>query len=135
MAKLTLLAKSSPQQTAGYATVTMAEVCPVWLMILRTLMDLGRPGSHGLAVVPHALVVTGSEAEHVTTLHRSVQECHVTDQMRKQNLATLKNHAVSLRHGANGRNVQRHAMVQANSSGTVTTLTPAIQPSTVTKQW
>lgn len=43
--------------------------------------------------------------------------------------------AVSLRHGANGRNVQRHAMVQANSSGTVTTLTPAIQPSTVTKQW
>lgn len=55
-------------------------------------MDLGRPGSHGLAVVPHALVVTGSEAEHVTTLHRSVQECHVTDQMRKQNLATLKNH-------------------------------------------
>lgn len=43
--------------------------------------------------------------------------------------------AVSLHHGANGQNVQRHAMVQVNSSGTVTTLTPTIQPSTVTKHW
>lgn len=55
-------------------------------------MDLGRLGSHGLAVVPRALVVNGSEAEHVATLHRSVQECHVPDQMRKQNPAILKNH-------------------------------------------
>lgn len=43
--------------------------------------------------------------------------------------------AVSQHHGANGQNVQRHAMVQVNSSGTVTTLTPTIQPSTVTKHW
>lgn len=135
MVKLTLLAMSSPQLTARYVTVTTAEVYPVWLMMLRTLMDHGRTGSHGSAVVPRALVVTGSEAEHVTTLHRSAQECHVPDQMRKQNLATLINHAVSQHHGANGQNVQRHAMVQVNSSGTVTTLTPTIQPSTVTKHW